>query len=141
VPPGPKALAFIVWWLFHAFRVFSNRDYSALIVLRNGYPVHRSCVFPRYFRYPFMSATDLQIGDTWTCPSERGKGLATFALKAIAECHRVPGRELWYLVDEQNQPSIRVAENAGFSASGFGCRTRLFGVRILGQYVLTKRSR
>lgn len=140
IPPGPKGLALFIWWLLHAFRVFSNRDYSALIVNMDGRTVHRSCVFPRYFRFPFMSATDLQIGDTWTCPSERGKGVATFALKAIVECHAAHGRKLWYLVEDGNQPSVRVAEKAGFSEAGYGCRTRRFGLRILGQYVLTDRS-
>jgi RimJ/RimL family protein N-acetyltransferase len=126
--------------LFHVFRIFANRNYSAVIVFRDRAPVHRSCVFPGYFRFPFMSPLDLQVGDTWTSPSERGRGLATLALKAVVECCSDTGRALWYLADDQNKPSIRVAEKAGFTTAGRGHRTRPFGLRILGQYVLTDRS-
>ena len=88
-----------------------------------------------------MSAADLQVGDTWTSPSERGKGLATSALGAIVECHAAVGRNLWYVAEEQNVASIRVAEKAGFARAGYGHRTTRFGFRIFGEYVITERLR
>src|SRR5437868_9514403 len=75
-PPGVKGVAFKIWWAFHHFRIFANRAYALMLIYDGDRLVHRSGVYPRYFRFPFMSDQDLQIGNTWTDPQYRGKGLA-----------------------------------------------------------------
>ena len=98
--------------------------------------IHRSGIFPGYFRFPFMAADDLQIGDTWTQPEYRGQGLATFAIQKIAEAFRKPGRTFWYVVEQENRASIRAVEKAGFEMLGEGNRTKRFGIRALGAYII-----
>ena len=80
VPPtlGPK---FALWWALHTGALFTNRDYAVLIIRRNGRAVHRTCLIPKYFRWPFMKDGDLQISSTWTHPDHRCLGLATYALE------------------------------------------------------------
>jgi len=88
-----------------------------------------------------MGKQDLQIGDTWTHPDYRGRGLAVAAIVIIARAVRRPGRRLWYLAESDNETSIRVIERAGFTFVGIGDRTRRLGLRALGQFRLTERAR
>jgi RimJ/RimL family protein N-acetyltransferase len=134
---GVPAFPFVVWWIFHMLHVFSNRDYGLFLIRRDGKVVHRSVITPRYFRFPFMAAGDLQVGDTWTDPGERGKGLATIALESILKIHSTRRRTCWYVVESDNRASIRAVEKAGFTLAGRGIRTRRFGLGILGRLVLT----
>jgi RimJ/RimL family protein N-acetyltransferase len=85
-----------------------------------------------------MGKDDLQAGDTWTDPSERGKGLATFALQTVLNTSSFRKHTCWYVVESENIASIRVVEKAGFKLAGTGRRRRRFGLGILGQFELTE---
>jgi RimJ/RimL family protein N-acetyltransferase len=137
-PSGLPLLPFGVWWLFHHFKVFSNRGYALFLIRRRGEVVHRSVVTPGYLRFPFMRKGDLQVGDTLTEPGERGKGLAVFALRAILSSDDLTDRPYWYVVERDNAASIRAAEKAGFQLAGEGTRTKRLGLRALGSYVIRK---
>jgi RimJ/RimL family protein N-acetyltransferase len=133
-PTGFPANPFLVWWLFHKLTIFTSRDYALYLIHKGGKIVHRACVFPKYFRFPFMDKQDLQIGDTWTSPDYRGQGLATHAINRILTLCNAPSRHFWYVVRETNAPSIRVVEKAGFSLVGRGTKIKRFGLAILGSY-------
>ena len=135
---GIPVFPFVVWWIFHILHVFANRYYGLFIIRSGNKVIHRSVITPRYFRFPFMAADDIQIGDTWTDPSERGRGLATIALDSVLRTPLSRKRTCWYVVEPSNLASIRVVEKAGFALAGRGIRTRLFGLGILGRYVLTE---
>ena len=65
--PVPPTLGkgFIFWTLAHYLRLFHNKDYSVLFIHDpEGNIVHRSCIIPAYFRWPFMGRNDLQISST-----------------------------------------------------------------------------
>jgi RimJ/RimL family protein N-acetyltransferase len=81
---------------------------------------HYSAFSPRYWRFPFSADDDLQIGNTWTDPSHRGKGLAIFSLEKILVLKRKPARYFWYVVEAINRPSIRVVQRAGFELADEG---------------------
>ncbi len=136
VPLGVPKIPFIIWWAMHYLRLLGNRDYCLFIVYSGDTIVHRSCVFPRYFRFPFMDKDDLQIGDTWTAKEHRGKGLATFAIRKIFELNKKSGRRFWYVTEEANIASIRAVENAGFAQIGKGERLDRFGIKLIGSYLL-----
>lgn len=140
VPPGLRGARFMVWWLFHRLRIFVNRDYGLLLVYCDKDLVHRSCVFPGFFRFPFMKKQDLQIGDTWTAVEHRRRGIAAFAISKILEVCRQPGRQFWYVVDEENLPSIKAVEKAGFRLAGTGARVNRFGLRLFGKYEIQSPS-
>ena len=137
VPKGVPFFPFAVWWLLHMLHGFANRAYAIFIIRRNGEVVHRSVITPRYFRFPFMAAADLQVGDTWTDPAERRKGLATIALESIISMPSSRVCTCWYIVEPDNRASIRVVEKAGFTLGGRGDRTRCLGLGILGRFLLT----
>lgn len=137
-PKGVSFLPFTVWWLFHTSHLFSNREYGLLVIRQGGRVVHRSVITPGYLRFPFMEKEDIQVGDTWTDPAVRGRGLATIALENIVRAPRNRNRTCWYIVEADNAASIRVVEKAGFMLMGRGTRTRRFGLGVLGQFQLTE---
>lgn len=138
-PPGLHDKKFIIWWLFHYLRIFANRYYSVMLVFdKENTLVHRSCIFPRYFRFPFMCENDLQIGDTFTALKFRGEGIATWAILKIIELLKTKDRKFWYLCAEDNLASIRVIEKAGFKKKGSGIRTAKWGFKMLGSFIITE---
>lgn len=139
-PPHLPIFPFGVWWLFHQLRVFTTQDYCVLLIFDGSLLVHRSCAFPRYFRFPFMGKIDLQIGDTWTHPEHRGQGLATYATYRILQLCNKAQRSFWYLVPEDNVASIRVVEKVGFTRVGRGCRKRRWGLSTLGTFSICVRE-
>lgn len=136
LPPSDRGVKWIVWALFHALRIFASDQYGVVQVRRGQRLVHRSALFPKYFRFPFMKDSDLQVGDTWTHPDERGKGVAVAALRAARQRALRPESRLWYLTTAANPASIRVAERAGLTLVGVGVRRRRCGLRLLGAYTI-----
>jgi RimJ/RimL family protein N-acetyltransferase len=134
VPPQLSPKPFLVWWLFHQLGIFKNEDYAVLGIYKGDKLTHRSSVFPGYFRFPFMAIDDLQIGDTWTAPDHRCRGLSTHAIHQILRLCGKPGRRFWYVTDKENIASIRVVEKTGFSKVGEGCRTKRLGHSLFGTF-------
>lgn len=126
-------MPFGVWWLFHIFHLFANRRYALFLIRREGRLVHRSCIFPGFFRFPFMAFADLQVGDTWTAEEDRNKGLAEFALRKIVHDYAQNSR-VWYLAEEGNEASIRVPRKCEFQLYAEGERRKRYGFSILGSY-------
>lgn len=137
VPTGVALLPFGVWWIMHHLHLFVNQDYCLYLIYSGDNLVHRSVITPRYFRFPFMGKEDLQIGDTWTMPEYRGKGLASFAIQKIVELYKKPGRRFWYVVEEDNIPSIKAVEKAGFVKYGAGVRKKRMNVKVIGTFEIT----
>lgn len=135
--PPTLGRKFSAWSLMHFFGIFRNRDFCLLLITDpDKNIVHRSCIVPAYFRWPFMSREDLQISSTWTDIDQRGKGLATKALAYAVEAMAKPGRVFWYTTREENAASVAVCVKAGFAFAGHASRVSCMGLRILGQLVL-----
>jgi RimJ/RimL family protein N-acetyltransferase len=127
-----------VWWLFHNLHVFRSRAFCVILIVREGRLLHRSSVFPPYFRFPFMRHADLQIGDTWTDERERGRGIATAAIDVALSVAEQRDGDCWYIVEESNRASIRAVEKSGFTLVGRGRRLPRVGLKPLGYYALTE---
>lgn len=138
IPPTGKIYPFLIWYCFHILKIFKNNNYSILIIYFENKAVHRSCVFPGFFRFPFMLKPDLQIGDTWTDPEHGGKGLASFALSKIIEIFSKEERIFWYIVQDDNIPSIKVVEKNEFTLFGLGKKAKRICSSFLGYYVVEK---
>jgi RimJ/RimL family protein N-acetyltransferase len=129
-------LKFLFRWALHRLHLFAGPGCGALLIYDRERLVHYSGFTEGYWRFPCVAAGDFQIGDTWTDPAYRGRGLALFALRtAMARLAR-PGRGLWYIVEAINQPSIRVAERAGFTLTAQGERVTPWGLKLAGAYVI-----
>jgi RimJ/RimL family protein N-acetyltransferase len=139
LPKGLKKLSMPVWWLFHHLRIFANQEYGIFLIYDNEKLIHRSFIFPKYFRFPFMAKNDLQIGNTYTDPDYRGKKLATFAIQQIVRNYgKTDGnpRKIWYLVAQDNTNSIYVIEKSDFKLLGKGQKNKRFGMSFFGYYAI-----
>ena len=131
LPMHPKL---VIWWLFHQLGIFQTKDYSILLIVHEKAIAHYSFVFPKWFRFPFMTRGDLQIGDVWTSENHRNRGLASCALCKIVQLHESDAADLWYLTTNENEPSAKVAQKAGFTLHAEGVRTNCLGLSLLGSY-------
>lgn len=136
-PASLSSLHNRIWWLFDRMGVFANRGCGVQMLHLGDRLVHTSLVTPRYFRFPEMGAKDLQIGATWTDPGFRGRGYGKLAVKQIHDAWAGEFDRMWYLVEEDNTPSIRVIEACGYCLLGTGERKALPGLGPLGQYKIT----
>jgi RimJ/RimL family protein N-acetyltransferase len=137
-PMGFPAMPFLVWGLCHRLRVFRSRDYAIVIIRQGGAVVHRTCLLPAHFRFPFMNPGDLQAAGIWTRPDRRGTGLGLAALQAVFQRLENPQRILWYMVREDNLPSVRLAKKAGFRLWGQGLKHTVLGIGLLGFFHITQ---
>ena len=139
-PPRSRTFKNIIWWLFCRLGIFERSDFIELTIWLHGKLAHRLVVTPRWWRFPFMAPQDLQIGDLWTEPAIRGCG---FAHCAIAAAHRGVlscAPRAWYVTDEANIESARLAESCGYTLVGTGTRTAPLGLRALGRFRLTHKA-
>ncbi len=135
-PGGPDAGENRVWFTLDRLGLLASGSFEELSVWRNGKILHRLIVTPRWFRFPFMAASDLQIGALWTAPEARRIGLATAVIAEAHRRHAAPGRCFWFLVDDGNAASIGLAEACGYHLIGTGRRTRPMGISVLGRFRL-----
>ncbi len=131
---SPKHSA--IYTLFHKTGIFRTQDFSVMLVMHKGKVVHGSTVFPAFFRFPFMEPSDLQIGMLYTEPEFRGQGLAMAAVARIISDQQFLNRTFWYVVGEDNAPSIQVAKRTGFQLFGKSQRKKRLGSNFLGAYVI-----
>lgn len=136
-PCGLSLLSRTAWPACHWSHLFGNRDHAILWMHRDGACVHRTLLIPPFFRFPFMARDDLQCGDIWTAPAERGRGLAAAGVTAAVRHAWRRGRRIWYLTDAANGASRKLAHRTGFQCFGEGQRTRRLGLRLFGQFVVT----
>jgi len=134
-PAGSRRASNWIWWLFEILGLFSRPGFREVTIWRGGALAHRLIVTPRWLRFPFMDTDDLQVGDVWTHPEARAQGLARLAL-AMVQALTSPDDRLWYLVEDGNAASIRLAEQAGYRLMGVGRRTRPLGLALLGRFRL-----
>jgi RimJ/RimL family protein N-acetyltransferase len=126
----------LVWWLLARTGAFARGGFTEICIEQDGRLVHRLIVTPAWFRFPFMSPRDLQIGDVWTAPDARRKQLAR---TAIGEAHRRfagEGACFWYVTDAANAASAALAKSCGYQLVATGRRTRPIGTSLFGQYVI-----
>lgn len=136
LPDSRVRFRFLFRWVLHRLHVFAGDGCGALLVRDSTRLVHYSGFTPRFWRFPFLADGDLQIGHTWTDPAYRGEGIALFALQTVVRLERKPGRRFWYVVEDVNLASIRVAEKAGFALAGEGTWIKPWGLQLPGSFVM-----
>ena len=137
--PGLKLkLRFLFRWAMDRLHWFGGPGCGVVLIYERERLVHYSGFTPSYWRFPFMVGDDFQIGDIWTHPAHRGRGLALFALQTVVTKLARPGRRLWYVVEAINEPSIRVAEKAQFTLIAEGTWVKPWGLKSIGTYEIRR---
>ena len=137
LPPGPNRIHAAAWSVYNAVGIFRNRAFGAVLYSVGGQLIHRTMVFPAYYAFPFMNPSDVQAGDIWTHPQHRGRGLARNALAEVLYDWRHTARRVWFVTNETNLASVRLAERVGLVRAGIALhRDPWLGPRGLGRYEL-----
>ena len=134
-PRGAKRGRNLGWWALDRLGLLADHRFAELSLRCSGRTLHRLVLTPRWHRFPFMADGDLQIGDVWTAPGARGRGLAWAAIAEVLRAGTGAAR-LWYIVDVANKPSVQLIERAGFALVGTGRRTHPLGIALAGRFEL-----
>lgn len=105
---------------------FINRGGEQLLeykLFRDEKLVSSAVVAPKVWNLAFMNRDELQIGPCRTEPDERGKGYYPTLLNYIMAQN--PNKTHVMMVAENNAPSIRGVEKAGFVKYAEGHKTKL----------------
>ena len=97
-------MPFFIWYMFHFLGIFASNKYSiAYIKNKNKNKnkiLHKTLIFPKFYRFPFMKKQDLQLGDILTEKSFRGKGVASKVINSILIKYKT--KNFWFLCNENN---------------------------------------
>ena len=115
-PKGCFQFRFLAWWLFDRLGIFEKQRFLIFYILAiNGTLLFRGACFPTWWRTPFIPPGDIQLGDLWTHPDHRNKGIACFAVATMLKALPPDIRHVWYICRETNKASISLARKSGFS--------------------------
>lgn len=127
-------MPFAVWYMFHCCGIFHNDCFKVIAKFEDNRMIHRTCVFPGFYKFPFMGSDDLQLGDIWTKEEYRGKGLASSAIEYAISLKEFKDTIFWYVVETSNTDSIRLAEKHGFTAWAAAEKKTRLGLSFIGKY-------
>ena len=114
-PPKHANARFFMLWLLSRLHMFRNGGYTVLLIDDDqGRLVHRTCILPAWFQFPFMRAADLQLGDIFTVPEWRRRGISLFALRYCLQRLHARGGYIYYVARCINLSSHRLALKSGF---------------------------
>ena len=130
IPPA-RGKKYLIYWVFHFLKVFTNRDYSAVLVYEKDNLIASMLIVPAHFKWPFMRKDDLQFTFVMTHPEHRGKGIAEMMLRFAIEILNQDNRFFWYVTDNENIASIRLCTKVGFELKGYGEHSKLFGTKVV----------
>ena len=88
----------------------------------------RAQVFGPSWRFPFMSESELQIGNVYTHPDHRGAGIAHLGIRYLLDT--LGEHAIWYLTEERNRASVRLAQSLGLIVVGSGYRSTRFPIDV-----------
>lgn len=136
--PPVLGVKYIAWWFAHYFGIFKNKDYASVAIYDKEKVISLVVLTPTYYRWKFMSQLDLQITNVLTDPKYRNQGLGTLTLSLALANFRKPGRYFWYATRANNEASIGLCTKLGFKLVGNGVRTKKFGIKSLGELIISK---
>jgi len=134
-PQGLKiSLASLLWALLYlSIWRPQGKEFKYYLFYDEKHLIHYSTVLPKYYRFPFMDKSDIQIGPYWTAEKHRGLGLCPSVIRKIINDYRSQKKYAYILIPEANIASQKSAVKAGFEIYGYGVRTRGFFGKFLLQ--------
>ncbi|OQA66628.1 MAG: hypothetical protein BWY36_00871 [Candidatus Diapherotrites archaeon ADurb.Bin253] len=139
VPKGIEInLTFFLWSIYSILWKIKKNVYELHLLYDKDILIHYSVVLPKYYRFPFMERKDIEIGPCWTHKNYRGQHLYPFVLTKIINKFTNKQINVWMFCDEGNISSRSGILRAGFEIVGYGEKTRLLGLKLLGQYRIVK---
>lgn len=110
--------------LYHYFYSLLFRGWHRTFVeydlVKKGMIICKAVLISKVPIYKFLPRKGVHLGYCETIESERGNGFYPLLLRYIQ--HENPGLDLYMIVEESNEASIRGIEKAGFVRFAKGCK-------------------
>lgn len=117
---------YFMWWVFHYLGIFKSNKIAIYTYYESRKLAHFFCLVPAYYRWPFMSAEDVQVTYVVTEKEFQGKGIAYRFISSVL--NSLSGSEnVWYVTDKENIASQSLALKIGFELVGKGFHKKYFG--------------
>lgn len=97
-----------------------NRVFTEYQIIVNGRVASKAVIMSKVPIYKFMPRNGLHLGFCFTEAGFRGMGYYPLLLKYIQ--NQYIDKDIYMIVDEENIPSIKGIEKAGFKKFGFGIK-------------------
>lgn len=117
-------------WIYHLPRLFFHDKYVySIYTLRRGDEILSQCiVHPSSKRFSFMKPQDLQFGLVFTPQNQRNKKYANLMVKEILRRNPGENRSFWWITENENISSRKLAERVGFKFLGNAMRKSILGL-------------
>ncbi|MGB1003043.1 MAG: GNAT family N-acetyltransferase [Salibacteraceae bacterium] len=126
--PSTLPRKYYAWWFMKLLGFFGSNLLGVLTFKKNDQVIHYFSVIPHYYKWPFMQRNDIQITYVITPKKHRGKGYAAQCISKFLNQFNQSG-DVWYVTDEENIASQKLAEKIGFKFEGYGVKsTKFFGL-------------
>jgi len=90
--------------------------------------VHYSYLVPKCYKFPFLGREDYEIGPCVTNDSYRRKGSYAYMLEHITKDIKFEKSCFYMIVSDDNLPSIKGIEKAGFLRCGNLIKTKFLKI-------------
>lgn len=121
-----KHMANRLLYLFWYFVTLGS--YKIIYLKKNGEIVHYTHILPKFFKLPFLSVNDLEIGPSWTKESCRGKRIFPAIIHYIVESFNERGRSFHIFSHMDNISSQKAIEKVGFQMWAKGYKSGFLGI-------------
>lgn len=129
--PKPFPKKYLLYWVFHFFGIFKNKDYAAVRVFDKKVIAFYMMVAPKYFKWQFMGKNDVQFIYGFTSKKHRRLGIAKLAMEGAIKEFQKPKRKIWGVIKRDNAPSINWVQKLGFVRAGEIERKYFLGLKPL----------
>jgi len=117
-PNGIKLSLILPWLVYTCLPLFTARVFKIYLVYDQGKLVHYSFLFGRSYKFPFIQNNDIFLGPIWTSDEFRRKGISFNIATEIIYSFGEKDNYFWWMCDEKNTGSRKLAEKLGFLQYG-----------------------
>jgi RimJ/RimL family protein N-acetyltransferase len=119
---------YILFTFFYFCGIFKNKSYHVVSGYKDKKKACSLMIVPKFFKWSFMQKNDVQLIYVKTYKEFRGLGLATdmlqFSMNYLDSIHFQ--NDMWYVTDEGNLASQKLATKNGFELYSQGQKKNLF---------------
>lgn len=119
---GTNFLVNLMWY------ILCGRKFLILLLFDQEVIVHYYYITSKTYRFGYMNKEDINLGQTFTLPSYRGRGIHTSMERVIRSYYAQKPRFLWGYVDIGNKASQRVMEKSGFEFVSYAKMSTMTGI-------------
>lgn len=133
-PKGIKFSLLLPWLVFGFSPLFTARVFKIYLVYDQEKLIHYSFFFGKSFKFPFIQKDDIFLGPIWTSNEYRRKGISFNAIKEIILSFGDKVNHFWWMCDEKNTGSRKLAEKLGFLKYGKVKRDAMMIYRLIDKF-------